>query len=82
MLEELTSILLKAPLFDGLTPKELNGLLNCVSASTTTYKKNDVIARGGDVFRGVGMIIRGEAVVTKENALGERSPWSRPLPLG
>ena len=72
MFEELTPILLKASLFVGLTPKELNALLSCVSASTAVYKKNDVIAHGGDLFQGVGMIIRGEAVVTKENALGER----------
>jgi len=72
MFEELSSMLLKTPLFEGLVPKELTSLLNCTSASTSAYRKSEVIAFSGDVFREVGMVVRGEAIVSKENTAGER----------
>lgn len=37
------------------------------------YKKNDLITVAGDRFDSIGILLKGEAMVTKENAAGDRT---------
>ncbi len=59
-------------LFQGISPDELNIMLECLNPKVNRYKKNEFITISGDQFIGVGVILSGEVVVTKEDVAGNR----------
>ena len=66
--EELTT----CPLFAGIGPEEIQAILACLNPAVREYKKNEYLAVAGEKFTGVGVVLTGRAMVTKENAAGNR----------
>jgi len=70
MLKETDKELRKSTLFRGINDEELSYLLNCLNPKIIEYKKNDYIAIAGDRFDSIGILLKGEASIIKENASG------------
>ncbi len=70
MLKETDKELRKSTLFRGINDEELSNLLNCLNPKIIEYKKNDYIAVAGDRFDSIGILLKGEASIIKENASG------------
>jgi len=72
MLRKYFDSFLACPLFAGTDPQDLTVMLQCFNPVPRLYKKNEVLTREGERLRGIGVILAGEAVVSKENAAGKR----------
>ncbi len=64
--------LIKCPLFNKLGEPELRSYLNNAKVIVHSYKKNDFIALSGDPMEGIGVILEGSALLTRENVMGQR----------
>ena len=72
MYEQWLNILNTSPLFSKIDLKELGIMLNCLRPRVCMYKKNETITIEGTHFEGIGVVLKGDAAVTKENAAGSR----------
>jgi CRP-like cAMP-binding protein len=59
-------------LFAHIDADELNRMLTCLRPRVTRYRKNEIITAGGSDYDGMGIVIAGEVLVTRENAAGDR----------
>lgn len=59
-------------LFHGIERDGILMMLNCLKPRVCCYKKTDYIVSGGDIYESVGIVIKGTATVSKENAAGNR----------
>lgn len=59
-------------LFKNINEEQLDSMLSCLDPDVREYKKNEYITLEGEKYKGVGIILSGEVVVTKENASGNR----------
>ncbi len=59
-------------LFDGIEEGEIPAMLNCLSATTQSYKKGQMIFRLGDTTALVGVVLCGYVHVVKEDFWGNR----------
>lgn len=59
-------------LFCGIPRDSLEAMLNCLKPKVSGYKKSDYIVAGGDTYESVGIVLKGTATVSKENAAGSR----------
>ena len=64
--------LVNCPLFNKLGENELRGYLHNAKVIVHSYKKNDFIALSGDPMDGIGIILEGSALLTRENIMGQR----------
>ena len=64
--------LVNCPLFNKLGENELRGYLHNAKVIVHSYKKNDFIALSGDPMDGIGVILEGSALLTRENIMGQR----------
>ena len=64
--------LVNCPLFNKLGENELRGYLHNAKVIVHSYKKNDFIALSGDPMDGIGVILEGSALLTRENVMGQR----------
>ena len=62
----------KSPLFRNIKDRDLVVMLECLRPKLVEYKKDKYIAVEGDEYDGIGILLSGEAVVSKENAAGNR----------
>lgn len=62
----------KCRLFHGINHEELNCILECLNPRIKSYHKNECITIAGMGFTELGVILSGEAAVTKETAAGNR----------
>jgi len=67
----------KTDLFKEIAPDELHTMLECLQPKIRNYYKNDYIIIAGDTFEAVGVVLKGKATVSKENAAGDRSVMTR-----
>jgi len=58
-------------LFQGIHFDDLLKILNCLSAKTVSYKKNEIILLAGDVVNIVGWVMSGCVRVIREDIKGE-----------
>lgn len=72
MYEKWLNIINASPLFRGIEPAQLHAMLNCMSPRIITYKKNENITIEGEPFKGIGVILKGEAAITRESPSGSR----------
>ncbi len=72
MFEAYMDSIIKNELFAGIEKTDVEGMLVCLKPSIVHTRKNDYIALAGDRFDGLGIILSGEAVVSKDNAAGNR----------
>ena len=68
-----TELLLQSPLFRGLTGEQLAAFLDATHPSLRNYSKNSFIAISGEPMEGIGVLIDGQARLTRENVAGQRS---------
>ncbi|QXM05385.1 Crp/Fnr family transcriptional regulator [Crassaminicella indica] len=59
-------------LFENIESDELNRMLLCLKPKVVFYKKKEYVTMSEDEFIGIGIVIKGEVIVTKENAAGDR----------
>lgn len=72
MYEKWLSVLKECSLFQSISMPELQAMLECIRPRVLEYKKNENITLEGERYEGVGVILKGNAAITKENAAGSR----------
>lgn len=68
-LEEISEV----SLFQGIKRLDIEAMLNCLKPIVGYYKRSDYIVNGGDKYESIGIVLKGSATVSKENAAGNRS---------
>ncbi|MCL2888094.1 MAG: Crp/Fnr family transcriptional regulator [Elusimicrobia bacterium] len=66
-------ILARNTLFRGLTEKEIESILFYLNPVVRKYKKGNIILAAGAAVTDVGIILKGRAVIEKEDIRGNRS---------
>ena len=66
-------ILMLSSLFQGVTENDLEAMLSCLGATERKYKKNDVILLAGSKVTVVGIMVEGNAQITRDDAEGNRA---------
>ncbi|MCL2620223.1 MAG: Crp/Fnr family transcriptional regulator [Defluviitaleaceae bacterium] len=61
------------PLFAEIAFSDFETMLNCLSANTKTYKKEEIILLTGNPVNFVGLILSGEVKIIREDANGNIS---------
>jgi len=69
---EYLGIIGKSALFEGVEPENIEEMLRCLSPVVRHYRKNDMITIAGEPFTGIGILLKGEASVSKETPSGNR----------
>ncbi|HYH02111.1 MAG TPA: Crp/Fnr family transcriptional regulator [Bacillota bacterium] len=59
-------------LFQTMLANELVLMLDCLKPKLSGFSKNDLITIAGEQFGGIGIVLSGSVVVTKENLAGNR----------
>ncbi|WP_053956785.1 Crp/Fnr family transcriptional regulator [Inediibacterium massiliense] len=65
-------ILMKVELFKNIPEDELYTVLSCVMPTISSYKKKELITLEQSEITAIGIILKGEAVITKETMAGDR----------
>lgn len=66
-------ILLRSPLFAGITPDDLTAMLACLRARRVGYPRDAAILMAGDPARDIGVVVSGRAQVERDDAFGNRA---------
>lgn len=66
------SVLAKCELFKEIMAEDLAAVFSCLQPQVHSYQKNDWVALAGAKFTGLGIVLSGNVVITKENAAGNR----------
>ncbi len=70
-------LLAECPLFDGISPTELNSMLYCLSGRKKTYEKDEYIFLEGDEINYVGIVLSGQIWMIKDDYWGNRAIIAR-----
>jgi CRP-like cAMP-binding protein len=73
LFEKYLEVLSQSSLFNGIDKGDLYSLLDCLNPKICYFKKNEFITMAGQKFDCVGIVLKGEAIVNKENAAGNRT---------
>lgn len=73
MLDKDYGILLRSPLFAGISEEELGSMLTCLSAEKKACRKNEYLLRQGDTVDFVGLVLTGSVNVLKDDYWGNRN---------
>ncbi|MGI6747543.1 MAG: Crp/Fnr family transcriptional regulator [Anaerovoracaceae bacterium] len=65
--------LMKSPLFQGISQQDIESVLKCLGATEKKYKKNEVILLAGKKVDSVGVLVEGNAQITRDDAEGNRT---------
>ena len=63
----------QSPLCAHITPENLSLFLSHANVKVQSFKKNSFIAIAGDPMEGIGILLEGRALLTRENMLGQRT---------
>ena len=77
MYEKWIKMLLGTELFKGIEESELVKILACSSPSMKRYKKREIITIEKREFTGIGVVLEGRVLLTKETLAGDRLIISR-----
>lgn len=77
MYKKWINLLIDINLFRGIDIDELNNILGCLMPSVYSYRKKENIVNSGDRFNGIGIVLSGEVLITKDNVFGERVIMSK-----
>ncbi|OPX86193.1 MAG: cAMP-activated global transcriptional regulator CRP [Pelotomaculum sp. PtaB.Bin104] len=69
---EWIKVFARCDLFKGISQEDLFMVFGCLQPKINKYEKNDWVTVAGEKFNGLGIVLSGEVVVTKENAAGNR----------
>jgi CRP-like cAMP-binding protein len=72
MFEIWANVLSGCELFRGITTEDMASIFECLKPKVNSYEKNEWVAVAGEKFTGLGIVLSGEVVVSKENAAGSR----------
>jgi hypothetical protein len=72
MYEKWIGVLLKCQLFKGMNTDELKGVLSCLKPKMGSYARNEYVTVVGGKMIGLGVVLSGDVVVSKENIAGNR----------
>jgi len=73
MFEQYSEIFLQIVLFQGIELKNIKTMLDCLKPKYSCYNKNEYVINFGDNFYSIGIMLKGEAIVIRENAAGNRT---------
>lgn len=62
-----------SPLFQGVEDNDLEAMLGCLGATDRKYKKNEVILLAGTKVTSVGILVEGNAHITRDDAEGNHA---------
>ncbi len=71
-IKNITEVLINCELFENFDSKSIISILECFSPKVYSFNKGDYIVMAGGRYQGVGILLEGNGVVTKENAAGNR----------
>ena len=63
----------KSVLFCGIETREIEAMLNCLSAVKRTYEKGEFVWRNGDHVTSMGLVLTGSVHVIEEDFWGNRT---------
>ncbi len=72
-MKNISELLKKMPLFQGIGSKEMDSLVGCLSGRERRYERNEIIFRAGDPPRYLGVVLEGNVRVFREDLLGNRT---------
>lgn len=72
-MKEYLPILQACPLFDGIRPEDIEGMLGCLGARPAQAEKGQVIFREGDTAHYLGILLTGAVQLIREDYYGNRS---------
>ena len=64
--------LMGTPIFHTISAYDIATMLDCLNPRFYNYQKNETIALAGEPFSGLGIVISGHVMVTKESLDGNR----------
>ncbi|NLL04690.1 MAG: Crp/Fnr family transcriptional regulator [Clostridiaceae bacterium] len=67
------NVLSNSPLFAGIAETDLSSLLNCLSAKSATYAKDEYILSADNIIKDVGIVLSGSVNIIKEDFWGNRA---------
>lgn len=62
------------PLFAGIEPAELDGMLTCLNSCVRQYKKDQYILLNDEPVVNIGIVVRGSVETIREDLWGTRTP--------
>jgi CRP/FNR family transcriptional regulator, dissimilatory nitrate respiration regulator len=72
-LKQNLKVLTMTSLFQDVAENDLESMLNCLGATERKYRKNEVILLAGTKVTSVGILIDGNAQITRDDAEGNRA---------
>ncbi len=60
-------------IFSGMMPDEIDRILNELSASERSYKKNSIVLHAGDITDSLGLILSGSVTIESNDMWGNRT---------
>ncbi|MDD4851207.1 MAG: cyclic nucleotide-binding domain-containing protein, partial [Gemmiger sp.] len=67
------SFLAKTPLFQGLTPTQVQDVLQCLGANQTTCRKGEYLCRVGDTAPLLGVVLAGGVTIESDDIWGNKT---------
>lgn len=64
---------LRSPLFAGIQPQDIEGMLGCIGYHIRQYRKGEIIAFEADTIHNVGVVLKGTVDMVKEDLWGNRT---------
>lgn len=65
--------LMNTPLFTGISPGDLEQMLQCLGAQFSCYQKNEAIFLEGTKVQSIGVVLSGKIQVVREDYYGNRN---------
>ncbi len=65
-------VLAASAFFEGVDRQGLESMLHCLKLKVAAYNKNEYLVMAGEQFEQIGIMLKGTATVSKENAAGDR----------
>ena len=72
-MKDFLPILQQCPLFDGVAPEDISGMMGCLGARLTKASKGEFVFREGDSAEGIGIVLTGGVDLIREDFYGNRS---------
>lgn len=64
---------IRSPLFLGIRPEDMEGMLGCIGYYVREYKKGEIIAFEAETINHVGVVLKGSVDMIKEDVWGNRT---------
>ena len=63
----------RSPLFSGIRPEDMEGMLGCIGYHVRSFRKGEVIAFEEETINHVGVVLKGAVDMIKEDVWGNRT---------